>query len=563
MVISEAQFIREFAVAPDASFIFFLGAGTSRTSGIPTANEMIWLFKRAIYCSINNINIEAFKDLTNPYIQQIIDVWIKSQKEHKDIKWEKEYSHFFEAAYPTKDRRREFIERYVRQANPSIGYRCMGALIKSGKIRDIFTTNFDTLVEKVFPDIFVISDESADRVHKIRVVDNSPKLIKLHGDFRYDYLRNTNKELQQLNLSLECKIKDFFREFGVLVLGYSGRDESIMKVLEKTVYENPYSFPKGFYWCILKGEERYERVESLIKFLRENKREAAFIEITSFDEFMINLYHFCEIKDDQLEIELTKFKENKRPFFYKPQKSNLRPHLKTNWVKIKEYPTTVYSFKTNIDRWEELDELVKNQPALASFAYPKSIIAIGNYSVIENIFKDHILEPIKLRNITYEDIAKINRDHGFVYSLFYSIFDRYFEEGLNLSRFKGKCYWDKSKTEKFNSKWESGFSCFIHPAFNYTLEHRDKQLFIIIEPTVVLTKDKEKLIENERAKIVKNEYLSLWYNTRWNDELDKWLKQLYSKYNGVISFPPNADPPYAKFVISNHFCFSSPRRGDN
>jgi NAD-dependent SIR2 family protein deacetylase len=69
MIISEAQFIREFEVVQDASFIFFLGAGASRTSGIPTANEMIWFFKRVIYCLVNNISPESCKDLANPYVQ--------------------------------------------------------------------------------------------------------------------------------------------------------------------------------------------------------------------------------------------------------------------------------------------------------------------------------------------------------------------------------------------------------------------------------------------------------------------------------------------------------------
>lgn len=563
MIISEAQFIREFEVMQDASFIFFLGAGASRTSGIPTANEMIWFFKRAIYCSVNNISPESCKDLANANVQQIIDSWIKNQPEHRNIKWEEEYSHFFEAAYPTKDVRKEFIENYVSQAIPTIGYKCLGALIRAGKIRDIFITNFDRLIEAVCPNIFVISDESADRAYKVRVVDNSSKLIKLHGDFRYDHLRNTTEELRQLNQILESKMKEFLSQFGIVIVGYSGRDDSIMKVLKEIARDNLNSFPKGFYWCILKGERKYERVESLIKFLRESGRNAAFIEITSFDDFMINLYRFCGIKDEQVEAELTSIKGNKTPFFYKPQKTDLRPHLKTNWIKIKEYPTTVYSFKTDISEWSELDELVKGQPVLASFAYPKSIIAIGNRSVVENLFKDHILEPIQIRNITYEDIARINRDHGFVYSLFYSIFDRYFQERLKLQRFKKRCYWDKSRAEKFNSRWMENCWCFIHSAFNYALEYRDKELFIIIEPTVVVTKNKEEVLKSKEAKIAKNEYLSVWYNARWNEELNKWLNIIYSESKGIIGFPPNSEPPSARFVISDHFCFSSPKGGGN
>lgn len=86
MIISEAQFLREFAIRQGVPFIFFLGAGASRTSGIPTANKMTWIFKRVLYCSSNNISPEACKDITNPVIQQRITDWLESQPTHKNIK---------------------------------------------------------------------------------------------------------------------------------------------------------------------------------------------------------------------------------------------------------------------------------------------------------------------------------------------------------------------------------------------------------------------------------------------------------------------------------------------
>jgi hypothetical protein len=559
MIISEAQFLREFAIRQSIPFIFFLGAGASRTSGIPTANEMTWIFKRDLYCSSNNISPEACKDITNPVIQRRITDWLESQPTHRNIKWEDEYSHYFETAYPTKDRRKDFIDLYVRRANPSIGYKCLGALINAKKVRDIFTTNFDTLVEMVHPNIFVVSDESADRIQKLRMVDESPKLIKLHGDFRYDHLRNTSSELRKLNTLIEEKIKLFLKEFGLLVIGYSGKDESIMKLLEQTAFNNHNSFPAGFYWCIRKGEHIYKRVESLVDYIKGNGREAGFIEITSFDDFMVKLYRYCKVNDQQIESELSQIKKRKEPFFYEPKKSGSRPHIKTNWIRIEEYPTSVYSFKTNLTEWHQLDKLTKNQLVLASFAYPKSIIAIGNRATIENIFKDYIIEPIQIRSITTEDIAKINRDHGFVYCLFYNFFDCFFEEGLKLSRLKRRCYWNKTKSTKFDSRWIKDFSCFIHPAFNYKLEQRDNQLFLLIQPTVVLTSNRMNLVKDNIKFIIINEILSSWYNRIWDKKLNEWLKEILSKSNGIIGFPPSLDPPNAKFKISNHFYYSAPR----
>lgn len=93
-MISEAQFIREFAIQQEPPFILFLGAGASRTSGIPTAYEMTWIFKRALYCSCNHIDPEACKDLINPLIQQRITDWLEKQPNHRGISWQEEYSHY-------------------------------------------------------------------------------------------------------------------------------------------------------------------------------------------------------------------------------------------------------------------------------------------------------------------------------------------------------------------------------------------------------------------------------------------------------------------------------------
>lgn len=44
-------FIRSFVQNRDTSFAFLLGAGASITSGMPSANDCIWDWKKLIYCS--------------------------------------------------------------------------------------------------------------------------------------------------------------------------------------------------------------------------------------------------------------------------------------------------------------------------------------------------------------------------------------------------------------------------------------------------------------------------------------------------------------------------------
>lgn len=46
-MISQKQLIRNFSVMADGEVDFFLGAGASIASGIPTGSDLIWEFKRS------------------------------------------------------------------------------------------------------------------------------------------------------------------------------------------------------------------------------------------------------------------------------------------------------------------------------------------------------------------------------------------------------------------------------------------------------------------------------------------------------------------------------------
>jgi len=66
-----------------------------------------------------------------------------------------EYAVAFEAAYPNANDRRTYIEQAVRRGVPSFGHRVFAALISTGRVSCIFTTNFDPLIERAT----VITDE--------------------------------------------------------------------------------------------------------------------------------------------------------------------------------------------------------------------------------------------------------------------------------------------------------------------------------------------------------------------------------------------------------------------
>lgn len=60
-MLTQEQFIRNFNVMADGEVDFFIGAGASIASGIPTGGDLIWEFKRNIYCSECGISVENIK----------------------------------------------------------------------------------------------------------------------------------------------------------------------------------------------------------------------------------------------------------------------------------------------------------------------------------------------------------------------------------------------------------------------------------------------------------------------------------------------------------------------
>ena len=55
-------FLRSFKQNRDSSFAFLLGAGASITSGIQSAEDCVWDWKKQIYIS-NNPSCELFLDI--------------------------------------------------------------------------------------------------------------------------------------------------------------------------------------------------------------------------------------------------------------------------------------------------------------------------------------------------------------------------------------------------------------------------------------------------------------------------------------------------------------------
>jgi len=194
-----------------------------------------------------------------------------------------EYSTLFELLYDQPSQRREYIDSCVKNAKPSWGYIYLVNLIKQNVFNTVFTTNFDDLLNEACylfsDDVRPIVSAHDSSIKSIRLSSKRPKIVKIHGDFLFDNIKNTVTELETLEKNTKDKFKQYANEFGLIVVGYSGRDRSVMDTLS-TLLRFDDNFPNGVYWCVQPGTHVSRSVDALTRFPKFR-----IVEIAGFDEF--------------------------------------------------------------------------------------------------------------------------------------------------------------------------------------------------------------------------------------------------------------------------------------
>ncbi|MDQ6720755.1 MAG: SIR2 family protein [Candidatus Dormibacteraeota bacterium] len=272
---------------------WFIGAGCSAAAGIPTAQTMIMEFKAGLFCAATKLPRQEI-DPGDPLWATRINDFFNGQRGFPAAGDPDEYAVAFEAAYPNANDRRAYIDQAVRRGVPSFGHRVFAALISTGRVPCIFTTNFDPLIERAT----VITDElqpaheqahltvaaldSAERAERCLRDSTWPLLAKLHGDYQSDQLKNVLVELLEQDARLRHVLMESCRRFGLVVVGYSGRDSSVMDALGDAIA--PSALPGGLFWVARPGSALLTRVTELLNAAEAVGIETHVVEAANFDE---------------------------------------------------------------------------------------------------------------------------------------------------------------------------------------------------------------------------------------------------------------------------------------
>ncbi|MGF1758843.1 SIR2 family protein [Photobacterium sagamiensis] len=263
-----------------ANYSLLLGAGASVTSGIKSGQDLVEIWREEVYKRYNPTSVYDKKSAVT-YFYNTCANWYNSDNE---------YSSLFEKKFDLASQRRRFVEQQVEPAFPSIGYSYLVSLANGGHVYfdTIYTTNFDDLINESFYQfshtrpILCAHDSS---VNSLSINSTRPKIIKLHGDYLYDDIKSTLRETETLEANIKNKLIEFSKEYGLIVVGYSGGDRSIMDVLNHLLKNEDY-FKNGIYWCLRKDDYVNPELRKLLW-----KDRVYFVEIDGFDELMASIHN--------------------------------------------------------------------------------------------------------------------------------------------------------------------------------------------------------------------------------------------------------------------------------
>ena len=578
--IYEQEFLRYF-VQNAPQLMWFLGAGVPRSSGLPAAIDLIWDLKRRYYCANENQDVQAHS-LSNNAIRAKIHNYFDGRGTPEQWSAE-EYSYYFELMFGEDYAAQQ---AYLREqlspdkVTPTIGPRAFASLLEIGKCRVVFTTNFDDVLEDAYASVAgknltAFHIEGSYAALDALNAERFPIYAKIHGDFRYQSIKNLSEDLLENDAELQKCFVAAAGRYGLIVAGYSGRDSNVMAMLEEALAQ-PNPFPHGIWWAVPRARDIAPAVVIFLEAARANGVSAHIVETSTFDVMLYKIWRQLPDKPEQLDerVRTARAQPVSIPLA-KPGKAY--PILRTNALEVVEAPRrcgrlsaggvaaadvfasvrenrpdAVVSYQDGVLFWGNSDEvtkslegLVANDAAAHDFADPVTDIAASTY--LKSFYEHGIAEAL------CRDKPVLLRKKG---KICYAVVDfRQADEACfaalkNAVGFKGPgpiCGTVRGLPETY---WAE--------CARLRLEERAGALWLLFEPDIWI----KPLAKREDAKDFLRERTFRRYNSQAYEILNAWIGILLGEVGDgtpvTVTYAPESIYP-AAFTVSTRTAFS--RRG--
>ena len=540
-------FVRSVGVRRATQHACFIGAGASVSSGVPSAEACIWEWKRELFLTNNPGLEEQFSELSLPSVQQRIQQWLDRQGTYPERGSSEEYGIYIQHCFPIANDRRAFFQEKIRDARPYIGYQLLCHLAQADLVRSIWSTNFDGLVARAaarfsLTPLEVGIDSQGRLPHQV----NKGELlcVSLHGDYRYDELKNTPDELQRQEKDLENALIDEIRSKPVVVCGYSGRDNSIMDSLQTAFNE---AGGGTLYWCGYSDGNIPDRVDTLIRHARKNGTEAYYVPSLGFDDLMTRLAFHClegdrreTARKDIVDIAPASLLE-RQPF--QMSEFNVNTMIKSNAFEI-HCPSEVLSFDLNTwpkERvWFWLREKIGGRPVVA-VPFKGKVLALGLVDDIRDVFGDRIKgtidrTPVSPDELRYED--------GAVVGLMRQALVRSLAHAAGVAT-DGK--YELWQNQPVKSQRQGNQLCLAYESVVVFLRRVGDTQYVVLKPSIKVLAENGLVVPRDVAASIKLGILGYQHNKPFNGAVNKWRNLLFSNSNEKIvtfGFPYGSDSSF-------------------
>ncbi len=500
-----------------------LGAGASISSGMPSAQRCIWEWKQDIFVTNNPTLRESVGELSLPGTRQRIQRWLDQRSRYPAEDDPNEYSFYAEECFPTGQDRRVFFESYVARAKPYLGYRLLPLLAKEGFLRTVWTTNFDNLVSRASAvENLTCIEVGIDTGHRASRPQSQGelRLVSMHGDYRYDNLKNTETELQEQEANLRNELLLELQDYDLVVLGYSGRDASIMEVLEQA-----YGAPNQcrLFWCGY-GATASPPVEGLITCARLAKNDAFYIATDGFDDLMARIA-LRQLEGEGLASAKRLFEEAAE-LTDVPTAFVVSKDTPTSLVKSNAYSVILphYALKIALEIPADVkprDWLDERLPAGKGVivGMDDGALAFADASDIQESFSSALKSKPVTTALSEQDVASDGRIRSLLRrSLVQSVANL-----IQADSDQSRRIWE---VKHYTEHQLEGRKYHVHRALSIRLEAIRGKFHAVLMPEVVVTMQDGTLADREVSKVVRNAVYGFQHNDVFDADLNYWTQQI-------------------------------------
>lgn len=516
-------FVRSLAVNRGRPVCLLLGAGASISSGMPSAQRCIWEWKQDIFVTNNPTLRESVGELSLPGTRQRIQRWLDQRGSYPAADSPEEYSFYARECYPTGHDRRSFFQSYVARAKPHTGYRLLPLLAKSGLVRTVWTTNFDGLIGRACSAADLICIEvGIDTVHRCTRPRSSGevRVVSMHGDYRYDDLKNTKDELQDQEAELRTEFLHELRDYDLVVVGYSGRDASIMSMLRQA-YAEPNSC--RLYWCGF-GEDVPESVEALMAIPGAVGRDTFYVPSEGFDDLISRLA--LRQLEGELLSEAKKILAAAGEPSSRPMAFSVPSLAVTTLVKSNAYPVTCPSqalkldidIPQGVDRRIWLDEHLTTSDGV-TVSMSDGALALSNSLQVQQAFGPALRGSPVAVALSEDDIAKDGRIRSLLRrALIQSVAKQVQAETDGIRRL-----WE---VVPYKDQLLQGTRYRMHRAVSLRLISLEGKPHVVLMPEVVGKTQDGQLADRDSTKALRNAVYGYQHNDVFDSDLKYWTSKI-------------------------------------